>query len=235
MELEFNNNRTLYEELSRKDLPVDQLDYTIVEYSGNFEDNGKKKSKNKILGEKFAQINSFFFDYLREYHIPSAFIKISNNSKLKFFKHERLPFSVKILNIVDKRTAKIFTRKECETLQMPVVQYHYCGGKDNIITESHLLSFNICTNEDLKIISRICSKVNAVLKSFFERRNAILAEVDCYFGKNDGRIYLVDDFTPKSIKILPANKESTWVNPYKLDTPNAIKKYVAQIHNMLST
>ena len=64
----------------------------------------------------------------------------------------------------------------------------------------------------------MCSKINAVLKSFFERRNLLLAEVCCIFGKNDEKIFLIGDFTPKSLKILPLDQESKWSDPYKLTT-----------------
>lgn len=86
----------------------------------------------------------------------------------------------------------------------------------------------------MKIIYRICSKVNAVLKSFFERRNELLAEVSCFFGKADSKIFLVNDMTPNSIKLIPAIKENKWINPYKISTPAEIKKYTDVLFNMTS-
>jgi len=232
---EFNNNRSLYDELSRKDFPLDQLDYVVMEYSDYFEENGERKFRSKNLGEKFASINSFFLDYLKEYHIPSAFVKIQGSNSLKYIKHGRLPFIIKILNVVDKRTARIFSKKENVSLSLPIFEMHYGTGKETLISDSHLLAFDLCTNDDLKIIYRICSKVNAVLRSFFERRDAVLAEVSLAFGKGEEKIYLVDDFTPKSIKIIPTNKDDKWVNPYKLDTLAIVKKYTDHLYNLMSS
>ncbi len=230
----FNNNRTLYEELQKKELPIDNSEYLIHEYSDYFQDGSSKKIKSKDIGEKFASINAFFFDYLKEYHIPAAFVKNVDKNSLKFIKYEKFPFFVKILNVADKRTAKIFGDKEGKPLVIPLYEFHFGDGRDTLISESHLISYNLCTNDDLRLINRICSKINAVLKSFFERRNLLFAEVCCNFGKSNEKIYLIDDFTPKSLKVFPLNNEYKWSDPYKLTTSAQIKNYTNQIYNLMS-
>lgn len=234
MSIKFNNNKTLYEELIKKDFPFDEKEYLIHQYSDFFEDGGDKKLKSKNLGERFASINSFFFDYIKEYHIPAAFIKSHDKKSLKFLRHERLPFSVRVLNIADKKIARQFNKKEGEILPLPVFEFHYGEGKDTLISETHLIAFELCSVEDIKLITRICSKVNAVLKSFFERRNMLLAEMICYFGKNEDKIYIVDDFTPRSLKVIPSNGTEKWVNPYKLSTSAEARKYTEQLFNLMS-
>jgi phosphoribosylaminoimidazole-succinocarboxamide synthase len=221
---------------THKVLSVEKENYSILEYSDYFSEKDKK-IRVKNLGERFVSINSFFLEYLKEYHIPAAFVEINSKNTLKFLNHTRLPFSVKVINTVDKRTAKIFGKKEQETLNFPIYEYHYGYGKDTLVSESHLIAFDLCNYEDLRLITRICSKVNAVLKSFFERRNEILAEVVCNFGKAEGKIFLIDDFTPRSIKIIPYNHEKNgkWINPYKLTTPSEVKNYTNHIFNLMSS
>jgi phosphoribosylaminoimidazole-succinocarboxamide synthase len=231
--VKFNNNKDLYEESLKKDHSIDENDYKIVHYPDFFTTNGKKV-KVKSLGEKFASLNSFFLDYLKEYHIPAAYINSSDKNSLRFLNYERFPFEVKILNIIDKRTAKIFGKKEHELLPLPIFEFHVGNGKESLISESHLSAFEICTYDDMKLINRICSKVNAVLKSFFERRETILAEVNCSFGKHEDKIYIVDDFTPKSLKIFPLNKDPKSPDPYKLTTASEIKKYTDHLHSFKS-
>jgi len=234
------NNNKLYhnlhfdEDLLKKELPLDEQDYLIVEYLDFFSSNGNKKVKVKNLGEKFAAINSFFFDYLKEYHVPAAFVKLHNKTTLKFIKHTRFPFYIKIVNVIDKRTAKIFNKKENDILNLPIFEIHFGEGKDTLITESHLISFDLCTNEDIKVINRICSKVNAVLKSYFERRGYLLAEASCSFGKFEEKIFLVDDFTPRSIKVIPFNKNNNGIDPFKFNTSAEIRHYTDQLFNLMS-
>jgi len=154
-----------------------------------------------------------------------------------FVKFQQLPFVVKILNSADKRTAKLFSLKEGAPLNLPVFEYHFGDSKNSIVSESHLISFDLCTNENLKIINRICSKVNAVLKSFFERRNETIGEVTCSFGKFESKIYLIDDFTPLSLKIFPngENYANIWVNPYNLNTSSEMRKYTDHLYNITSS
>lgn len=124
--------------------------------------------------------------------------------------------------------------KEGSELALPVFEFHYGCGKESMISESHLLAFNLCNPEDMKLITRICSKINAVLKSFFDRRNETLAEVCCHFGKLEDKVFLVGDFSPASIKILPKDENVKWTNPYKLSTSTEIKKYTEHLFNIAS-
>ncbi len=231
----FNNNKTISEDLPKRHSPDEDLIYQTVEYPDYFLDFNDNKIKSKNLGEKFAAINSFFLDYLKEYHIPSSFYKMENKTHLKYLKLDKYPFSIRILNVFDKRTSRIFHKKEFDNLPLPVFELHYGNGKDTLISESHLISFDLCNIEDYKIINRICSKINAVMKSFFERRNSILAEVTCHFGKLDDKIYLVDDFTPASLKVIPLNKDDHYVDPYKFGTSAEVKHYTDHLFNLMST
>jgi len=212
---------------------MNEQNHLIVEYPDFVEENGHKKVKCKNLGEKFAYINSFIFDYLKEYHIPVGFIRQQNKNSLSFHKYHKFPFSVKVLNTADKRIARIFSVKEHVPLNIPIFEYHYGTSRDSCISENHLISFDVCSNEDLRVINRICSKINAVLKSFFERRGAVLIETSCYFGKSDDKILLVDDFTPKSMKVIPLSDNSS-VDPFKFSTAAEIKKYTDYLHNLMS-
>ena len=206
-------------------------DYILHQYSDSFSHDGKIKINFNGLAENFVFINSFFLDYLKEYHLPISFVKTHNKNSLRYLKHENLDFYVKILNLCDKRTAKIFDKKQSEPLMLPLLEYHYRNGKDSLISESHLTSFDLCTAEDLKIINRFCSKINAILKSYFERRNSTLAEVSCYFGKIENKIYLIDDFTPISLKVIPLNKNPKEIDPYSLRSSQSIKHYTDYLHN----
>ncbi len=218
-----------------KDIPFDGGNYQIVEFLDVFHINSQKKTKIKDLGQKVTSLHSVFFDYLKEFHIPIAYVKKEEYNSLKFVKYEDLNFSIKILNSADKRTAKIFSLKEGSPLSLPVFEIHYGNQKESIISESHLITFNLCSTEDLKMINRICSKINAVLKSFFERRNFNLAELSCTFGKFDGKVYMTGNFSPESLKVFPLNEDPKWKDPYKLLTSVQLKGYTDQLIKIISS
>ncbi|WP_337864970.1 phosphoribosylaminoimidazolesuccinocarboxamide synthase [Ignavibacterium sp.] len=212
--------------------PMDEK-YIQVEYTDTVLAD-KKKLKIKDTGQKTCELSHFFFEYATGFQIPTAYVKKDDNTVLKFVNHKPFPFYVKILNRADKRIAKIFGLKEHSELKLPVFEFHYGEGKDTLISESHLISFDLCNPEDMKIILRISSKLNAVLKSFFDRRNEILSQLSCTFGKFEGKICLTGDFSPFGLKIYPKEENKKWTEPEKMSTAAEIKKYTEFLHNIVS-
>jgi phosphoribosylaminoimidazole-succinocarboxamide synthase len=222
------------ETILHKDIPFDEGNYQLIEYLDNYQITDGKKVKVKEIGKKVALTNAFFFDYLKEYHIPTAFLRKDGENSLKFSTYLEYPFRIKILNSADKRNSKIFGMKEGSELNLPIFEFHYGCGKESVISESHLIAFDLCNPEDMKLITRICSKINAVLKSFFERRNETLAEVCCHFGKYEEKVFLIGDFSPASLKIFPKDESVKWINPYKLSSAAEVKKYTEHLFNIAS-
>ena len=200
-------------------------EFKLVEYHDHFFTQQNKKVNAKNLGEKTASLNSFFFEYIKGYNIPCAFIKKDSKRSIQLLKIEELLFRLKIINVADARTVKIFSVKAGSLLQQPIFEFHYGNSKDSLITESHIISFNLCNYDDLKLINRLCSKINAIVKSFFERRNVSLLELTCRFGKFDGKIFLIDDFSPQSLKIFLNIIGENLPNPYKIETAAQMNKY----------
>lgn len=211
--------------LDDKYIQVEFLDTVIID---------KTKTKIKDLGIKSVELSTYFFEYLTGYQVPTAYVKRDSENIIKYVDYSKYKFSIKILNHSDKRIAKIFGIKENAELKLPIYEFRYGETKDNLINESHLLSFDLCNSEDMKVILRISSKINAVLKSFFERRNEILTELDLRFGKFQDKIYVAGDFTPFGIKVYPIKENSRWTDPNKLNTPTDIKKYTDFLYNIVS-
>lgn len=212
-------------ENNKPNLTGSQQEFRLAEYKDYFVTQKHKKITSKDLGEKTTLINSYFFEYIKGYNIPCAFVKKNGEKELQFLKFDDFPFRIKIINSADARTAKIFSIKVGSSLQLPILEYHYGDLKDSVITESHIISFDLCSYDDLKLINRLCSKINAIVKSFFERRNLSLLELTCIFGKFEGKIYLVDDFSPLSIKVSSNKSEDKLPDPYKIETAAQMNKY----------
>ena len=197
----------------------------IIEYHDYFINQKNKKVTSKNLGEKTAELNSYFFEYVNGYNIASVYAKRESKKSIAVINVEEFPFNIKIINAADTRTAKIFSVKNGSPLQLPIIEYHYGNSKESVIAESHIISFDLCTYEELKLINRICSKLNAIVKSFFERRNASLLELTCRFGKFEGKVLLIDDFSPLSIKISSNNSDDKLPDANKIETAAQMNKY----------
>ena len=209
----------------KENLSETEADLKLIEYNDFFFTPKNAKVAAKKYGEKSALLNSYFFEYLKGYNIPIAFVKKTDKGSLQFLKYTEFTFRVKIHNSADVRTSKIFSIKPGSPLELPIQEYHFGDSKESVITESHIISFNLCSYDELKIINRLCSKINAVLKSFFERRNASLVELTCIFGKFEEKIYLAGDFSPVSLKVVSNNAEDKFPEPYKIETSAQMNKY----------
>ena len=210
-------------------------DFLEVTFSDTIEISQKPLQQKKIkgIGEKVAKINSYFFEYINGFNIPTVFDKLNSENQYQVKKFIEVPFLIKMLNNVDKRTSKIFNIDEYENLSIPILEIYKDDNPFSLITESHILAFNLVSSLELRYIFRLCSKINAVLKNFFERRNLLLAEFNCHFGKVENQILPIGDFTPMSFKII--DKNNTSLNPYKIKTPKEISLYTNLIFNLINT
>jgi phosphoribosylaminoimidazole-succinocarboxamide synthase len=222
-------------QVQKKIITTAGKEHLVVEYDDFFLSQKNIKVRVKDLGEKFASINSYFFDYLKGFNIPVAYVKKTGKKELNFLKFVELPFRIKILNAADKRTSKIFSIKPGSHLELPVFEMHYGNSNDSLISESHIISFNLCTYEDLKFINRLCSKINAIIKSFFERRDNSIIELTCGFGKFDNKIYLIDEFSPVSLRIIKNDSDEKFPDPYKIETAAQMIKYTDHILKFTSS
>lgn len=137
--------------------------------------------------------------------------------------HKSFPFHIKLLNVVDKKSSKILSKKENENLTIPVSEIFFNHESEIPLNDSHIISYELSSVPDLKIIHRICTKLNVVLKSFFERRNFTLAEHKCYFGKYNDKVFVTGDFSPTNFKIFSTDGNANYLN--KFNTPFELKKY----------
>jgi len=177
-----------------------------ISFTDNIIVGKSSKARVKNLGSKLLRINSFFFDYLIGFNVPSAFQKVSEDAVLIFEEFDKLDFHVKIQNLVSKKNSKIFGLKEFSELNVPLYEFYLDKEEKYLLSDSIMNSFGLLTNEDYKMIQRICSKVNAVLRSFFERRGFVFVSVNCIFGKlKSGKLVMIGDFSPFSLKIIDAN------------------------------
>ena len=64
-----------------------------------------------------------------------------------------------------------------------------------MINEHHALALGYAEPEEMRTIGRLASKINAILKSYFERRGFLLVGFKIEFGKQEDRIYVGDEIS----------------------------------------
>ena len=94
-----------------------------------------------------------------------------------------------------------------------------------MILESHAYAFEYAAPEEMKYISRMTSKINAVLKSFLERRNIKLIDYKLEFGRLRSTLYLADEITPDTCRLWDISSGTLDDTYFNLESSKAEKSY----------
>lgn len=217
-------NRNYIEKTKREDNLI------AVVYKDFYPLSEKRKIRYKNMRNDFAQIASFFLDYLKSFELAVIYKKFSDGA-LIFDEHEEIPVMLKVINYVDLPSSQIFNRKKYEELPVPYYQY-FSGENFSPIPESQLIAFDIIAPEESKALIRRAFKVNILLKSFFERRNARLLEFNSLFGKKNDSIFFIGDCSPLSLKV-KLNSDDNFENYLEFKRSLDLKKYTMMLKGLI--
>lgn len=187
------------EGLNKKIYATSQQDQVIYAY------NDKKKGSDKT--EVNTAISGFLFEYLESYNVPTHFVKNLDSKSFVARRLDAIPISVAVHNIGDDDLSKRFGLESGKVLEFPIVEMYYRGEGDEeqMINEYHAYALGLCDRKEMTSISRIATKVNAVLKSFFDRRKLKLVSFRLEFGRLQNQILLADELTLDTLRIRLVN------------------------------
>ncbi len=175
-----------------------------IKFTDEFHFDGRVK-KFSGLGEIHSLCTAHFHKLLSTYNIPTAYVDSPNSDEIVFIKHQKLPILIRIHNYSNKTFNKIFNLKEKIKLVAPIYEIYHKNHLKYPLNEYHLLSFNIISLDESREIIKLASKVNIVIKSFFERRGYDLQMLELEFGKGNSQIFLTTLFTIDKFKLKPHN------------------------------
>ncbi len=164
---------------------------------------GRLKAPFKGKGAVCARFSEVLFRYLESYNIAHHFLGMTGEARMKVKRLDMLPFTVKVRNLASADLPLHFPVQEGQVLDSPVTEWLYKrpGEAPIPVNASHCLAFHLATEEELRAVDRLASKINAVLRSFFERRDIQLVEADLEFGRFQGQILLGDEISPDSCRL----------------------------------
>jgi phosphoribosylaminoimidazole-succinocarboxamide synthase len=193
----------IYEGRAKRLYQTDRSELIVQEFrDDSFSPDGKKKAKVKNKGTLNNQISSYLFEYLQGFHIPTHFVQQLSDSEMLVKRLEIIPFNVVVRNAVSGSLSECYGMKEGLDLLHPIFQQYLRVDhlRAPLLNEYHSLAMGLATPEELKLINRMASKVNVVLKSFFVRRNLKLIDLTLRFGRHDGQILVGDEISPDSCR-----------------------------------
>jgi len=213
--------KLLYEAGAKKIYEGDSEDHLIVTFTDQVGSNyGTNTGKIKGKASMNNTISSQIFEYLESYNVMTCFVSKISEKEMQIKNYEIVPFNILISNTADKMLSKRFGFDEGVVLNAPVIEYYYQNEKLKypMVNESHLTALGLINQEDIHYLNRTIPKVNAILKSYFERRNMLLASLQLNLGRYKGYLIIADEISPDTCRFWGIDEDSK-INKdlYRLD------------------
>lgn len=185
-------SKTLYESEKPENL--------VLEFRDDFTASTSRKRKISGRAESNNAISSFLFEFLESYHVPTHFVKRLDSQHMLVHRLEMIPVRVLIRNVAAGKFCNYFNFKEGTVLDYPVIELYLKRGSSDepFVNEHHLYALHHTIPSEMRTIERMASKINALLKSFFQRRNLQLVELNVEFGRNKGKLLTGDEISSDS-------------------------------------
>jgi phosphoribosylaminoimidazole-succinocarboxamide synthase len=195
----------LFEGTSKRLYSTSRPSLAILEFTDEFPGSSASSKKGKFpgKGEVNCGISSFLFQYLENYHVPTHFSDKVSPTEMLVRKLDMFKIIVHVHNIATANLAARFKLDDGRALDYPIIEYYLKAPKlgNPMINETHALALGHAEKEDLRTISRIASKTNAILKSLFERRGLVLLEFQLEIGDAGDHICIADEISPDTCRI----------------------------------
>lgn len=180
-----------------------------------FNDAGGKEKKKDASAEK-AEINNavsvYIFEYLESYNVPTHFLRKLDAKSFLARRMEMIPLIISVYNLSSQTLTRRFGIEEGKILEFPIVEMYFKDPKRTLpmINEYHAYALGLCERKEMTSILRIATKVNAVLKSFFDRRKIKLINFDLEFGRTHNQILLGDEVSLNTMTLWPLKPDGDY-------------------------
>jgi phosphoribosylaminoimidazole-succinocarboxamide synthase len=224
----------MYEGSAKRLYQTDKSEFIIQEFhDGPFLPDGKKSATFKNKGALNNKISSFLFEYLEGYHIPTHFVEQLSESEMLVKRLDILPFEVVVRNMAAGNFSTQYGIKEGVDLPHPVIEHYLKSNRAlrPLMNEYHIFAIGLATPEELKLVNRVATKVNVVLRSFFERRGIRLVDCTLEFGRHNGQILLGDEVSPDTCRLWDTKTQKKLNGERVREDPAALEAVYEEIRN----
>jgi len=194
----------IYEGKTKILYEAEKPEQLLMKFSDDMLPSGaKKKSVVKGKGAVNNQVSAFLFKYLDGYNVPNHFVKEVSDTEMLVKKTVAIRITVVMRNIATDDLCKRFDFEKGSDLPVPILEYYLKNDdlKNPLMNEYHIYAQKLATQQELLTISKLSLKINAVLKSFFQRRDLQLIEYSTEFGRFGDKLLLIDEMSPETCRL----------------------------------
>jgi phosphoribosylaminoimidazole-succinocarboxamide synthase len=216
-----------FEGKSKRLYHTEKSDTVVVEFKDETESRSKQKIKIKDRGAFNNEISAYLLEYLEGFHIPTYFLKKISPAESMVKSLDLIPLEIVVRNIAGPAFAKRYGMKDGTDLPHPVIEHYYVNEELHtpFVNDYHVFVLQIASPEELRILNRMASKTNAVLRSLCERRRLKLVDCSLRFGRHKGQILLGDEITPETCRFWDVTGRRTDKDRFRIDGSESREVY----------
>ena len=196
--MDIRKGKLQYEGSTKKVYPTNDPDHLIMHFKNDVASSrGGTKSTIKNKGTINNTISSSLFQFLESYHIPTHFVKVFKSDEMLVKNLEIIPFEVRMWNFATASLSRCFGFPKGDVLACPILEFYMKNDKlkNPMITIDHACAFGYANRQEMKDIDKTVRKINAILKSYFKRRELVLVDFRLEFGRFGDQILVGDEIS----------------------------------------
>ena len=168
--------------------------------------NAKKRGTIVSKGILNNQMSETFFRLLEGKGVPTHFVKRLSDREMLVKRLDIIPVETVVRNIIAGSLAKRLGLEEGKPLPAPILEYYYKSDPldDPMINQWHVTVLGMATEAELKTLSDMALKINAVLRDFLQSKGLLLVDMKLEFGRHHGQILLGDEICPDTCRFWDA-------------------------------
>lgn len=193
------------DELCRR-FACDVQGHWLLQYRNDWPaEGGAKAGKDARRGACNAAVASALFAYVASYHVPTHWVEQCGEEEVRVERTEPLPVAVTVWNFALDDLGQRLGVPGDEPLRCPVLEMSLRHPElaSTVVGADHLCALGLSTPDEMQRVDRLARKVNAVLKSFLERRGLKLLRLTLAFGRREnGELCLTGGLTADEMDLL---------------------------------
>ena len=194
----------LYRGKAKTVFHTDNANQLILEFRNDTSAfDGEKVEQLDRKGEINNKFNHFIMQRLEAAGVETQLIERLSDTESLVKKLDMIPIECVVRNFAAGSMCRRLGIEEGLELTPPTFEFFLKNDAlhDPMVNESHIISFNWATQEQIDSMKVLTFKVNDVLSQLFSDGGMLLVDFKLEFGVYEGRIVLGDEFSPDGCRL----------------------------------
>ena len=196
---------------------------------------GKKIEQLAGKGTVNNRFNNFIMKHLDSKGVACHLLEELNDRESLVLSLDMFPIECVVRNYAAGSICKRLGLEEGMKFKDPIFEFFYKDDDlgDPMINDNHIISFGWAEADDIEVLKKLTLEINDHLVDLFLKADLILVDFKLEFGKNSGKIYLGDEFTPDGCRVWDKEtKKKLDKDRFRLGLGDVVESYQEIAHRL---